>query len=165
MTKPEFSRPMLIDAIGRAPSEILVEANEDERAALARRFGIPDLPALNCRFTLWRDSTKPTIIADGLLSARVVQTCVVSLDEFESELAESFTIAFVPAGSEAGSLDLEAPDEIPFQNARIDLGEAAAEQLALALHPFPRKPGAHFEGTEDAAAGSFAALQSLRRSQ
>ena len=30
----------------------------------------------------------------------------------------------------------------------MDLGEAAAEQLALALDPFPRKPGASLPATD-----------------
>jgi hypothetical protein len=37
---------------------------------------------------------------------------------------------------------LEGPDEIFFGVEVIDLGAALAEQLALALDPYPRRPGA-----------------------
>ena len=40
----------------------------------------------------------------------------------------------------------------------IDLGEAAAEQLALALDPYPRAPGAVLEMEEEPEAAPFAAL-------
>jgi uncharacterized metal-binding protein YceD (DUF177 family) len=73
----------------------------------------------------------------------VVQVCVISLDEFESEVVERFVVRFVPEGTESDEIDPdEDVDEIPYAGGVIDLGEAAAEQLGLALDPYPRKPGA-----------------------
>jgi uncharacterized metal-binding protein YceD (DUF177 family) len=163
MTKPEFSRPVAVAAIGPSCTEMMVEANADERAALAHRLNIPELSMLDCRFTLRRSSAARTIVADGLLRARLVQTCVVSLDEFDSEIAETFTVLFVPAGFESATMDLDAPDEIPYRDDRIDLGEAAAEQLSLSLDPFPRKPGAHYEDMVEPEPTPFAGLHELRR--
>ena len=40
MTAPEFSRPVRIDTLGAAPRNVAIEADEAERAALARRFGL-----------------------------------------------------------------------------------------------------------------------------
>ena len=51
----------------------------------------------------------------------------------------------LPEGEEEEELDpetLEGPDDIPYADDMIDLGAALAEQLALALNPYPRKPGA-----------------------
>jgi hypothetical protein len=46
----------------------------------------------------------------------------------------------------------------------LDLGEAAAEQLALALDPYPRKPDARLLGAaEDPPGFPFAALAPLAR--
>jgi hypothetical protein len=59
----------------------------------------------------------------------------------------------------------QQPDEIPSENGVVDLGEAVAEQLALALDPYPRAPGAAMpEETDDAAAERhpMAALAKLR---
>ena len=44
----------------------------------------------------------------------------------------------------------------------LDLGEAASEQLALALDPFPRKPGAALPGEmQEPEEGAFAGLDRL----
>jgi len=54
---------------------------------------------------------------------------------------------------------------VTFAGGIIDLGEAAAEQLALALDPYPRKPGSSGvpETPEQEAGGPFGRLASLRR--
>ena len=58
---------------------------------------------------------------------------------------EPFTLRFLPEGSVEGGefeLDDEAMDTMFYAGASIDLGEAAAETLALALDPYPRSPHA-----------------------
>lgn len=58
----------------------------------------------------------------------------------------------------------ESDDEIPFEGNQIDLGEAAAEQLGLALDPYPRMPGAELpEAEADVELHPFARLAGLRR--
>ncbi|MDB5401383.1 MAG: hypothetical protein JWQ55_3401, partial [Rhodopila sp.] len=53
-------------------------------------------------------------------------------------------------------------DEIPFDANLIDLGEAAAEQLGLALDPYPRMPGVELPLAEDEPnPHPFAALRRL----
>ena len=66
---------------------------------------------------------------------------------------------------ESDDADPEALDEIPYADGMLDLGEAAAEQLALALDPYPRAPGAALPEIADEAEAHrpFAALASLRR--
>lgn len=138
--KPEFSRPLPLAQIGAGGRTIAVEATPAERAALALRMRLPELPALTCRFDL-RLLEAGVVQAEGLLQARVVQVCVVSLDPFEAAVEERFALRFVPRGSESAAIDPEAVDEIPYDGTSIDLGEATAEQLALALDPYPRQPG------------------------
>ena len=90
------------------------------------------------------------------------QTCVVSLDPFDADVVETFTIRFVPRGTEQEELDPDSDDEVTYQGGLLDLGEAASEQLALALDPFPRIPG--IELPEEAQAhedGAFAGLGAL----
>jgi uncharacterized metal-binding protein YceD (DUF177 family) len=103
-------------------------------------------------------------MAFGHLTAVVVRTCVVSLDEFEAKVEERFKIRFVPSGQETDDDDPESIDEIPYEGRLIDIGEAVAEQLGLALDPYPRKPGAELPselGAEDS--GPFAALAKLKK--
>jgi hypothetical protein len=76
---------------------------------------------------------------------------------------DRFTIRFVPDGREPTDDDPEAPDEIPYQGSTIDLGEAATEQLALALDPYPRLPGAELDpAARDREPSPFGSLTALR---
>ena len=96
------------------------------------------------------------------MRAKVTQTCVVSLDDFDAPVEEVFQVRFVPVGQETVEMDPEADDEIPFESNVIDLGEAAAEQLGLALDPYPRMPGVEMPAVEDESEQHpFAALRRL----
>lgn len=157
----ELSRPVAIARIGATPLPVEVSANPDECQALAARMRIPAILTLNCTFVLRREAGG--IRADGRLQARVARVCVVSLDEFEADIAETFAVHFVPEGTETDEIDPEADDEIPYAGATVDLGEAAAQQFALALDPYPRKPGATSAEESPAPSSAFAALKALRR--
>jgi len=159
----ELYRPILVGQIPNLGTQVLVEATPAECAALALRMMIPAVREMRCRFDLHRESN--TIIrATGLLTARVTQTCVISMEDFEAPVEESFTVRFVPAGTESDDLDPDADDEIPYENGTLDLGEAAAEQLGLALDPYPRAPDAVLpEVEEEPDPHPFAALNRLRR--
>jgi uncharacterized metal-binding protein YceD (DUF177 family) len=156
---PELHRPVRIERIGPGGLTVDVVPTPAEREALAERMQIPAIEALSCRFTL-RPGPSDTFLATGELTARIVQTCVVTLDDFEASVTEPFTVRFVPAGTESEEVDLEGEDEIPYENETLDVGEAAAEQLALSLDPYPRKPGA--ELPEDAQAESLNPFETLR---
>jgi len=157
---PEFSRVVQIARI-REGTHRVVEATGTEREAVAARLGLATVRQLGCAFDL--DTAEAGAIqATGKLRARVTQTCVVSLEPFETEIAEDFQVRFVPAGTETDDFDLEADDEIPYHGAVLDLGEAVVEQLALVLEPFPRKPGAALPETPEEATRPFAALARLR---
>ena len=155
--RPEMPRPTALDRIGPHGTPVLVEANPGELPAIAARLGIPAVHALRCAFKLRRIGG--IIEAQGELVAGVTQLCVVSLDEFDSTVEEAFTIHFVPEGTEDDDPEPDAIDQVPFQGSAIDLGEAAVEQLALALDPYPRKPGAALpEGVGEPDLGAFASL-------
>jgi uncharacterized metal-binding protein YceD (DUF177 family) len=160
----EFSRRLAVERIGRtghpAWHDVTIEADGAELPGLAVRLQLPAIGALSCRFRL-RPGPDGAIAAEGWLDAVVTQTCVVSLDEFTARVSDHFVIRFVPAGSESDDIDPTSDDEIPYSGGVIDLGEAAAEQLALALDPWPRKPDAALpEAATDEDASPFAALRS-----
>ena len=160
---PELHRPVPTDRIGREGFESAVIASPSECEALGRRLRIPALRSLRCHFRL-TPVPAASFEAVGHLEARVVQTCVLTLEDFEANVEERFNLRFVPEGSESDNPDPEAEDEVPYSGSTIDLGDAAAEQLALALDPYPRKPGSAVPeepAVEDE--HPFAALASLRR--
>lgn len=143
MTVPEFSRLERIDTIGEGEREIEVSANAEERAALAARFGLKAIERLDGIFRLRRDAAG--VVAHGKVVAAVVQACVVTDDPIPVSVDEPVALRFV-AGNEPESDEVElsedALDTMSFDGAAIDLGEAAAETMALALDPFPRGPNA-----------------------
>ena len=166
---PEFSRTFRLDELGTAPRGVAVEADEAERAALAKRFGLISIDSLSAKADLTREGE--VVLASGSLAAEVVQACVASGDPVPATVAEDFALRFVPtrADQDADEIELEEGDldEIEYERGAIDLGEAAAQTLALALDPFPRAPGADERlreagviGEEDA--GPFAALKALK---
>ncbi len=165
----EFSRWVKLSRIGDSGLDQTVDADADECRALARRLDVPRVASLTCRFRL-EPSRQGRIAAAAELRSELTLVCVVSLEPFETTVLERFTLCFVPemadGGEESVEIDPEAPDEISFAGEQIDLGEAAAEQLALALDPYPRKPGVALPGEpEDEApegASPFAVLARLR---
>jgi hypothetical protein len=143
-----FTRTIRAGHIKEAAQEHVVVADEAAREALARLYGLEGIALLRGAFVL-RHEQGGAIAATLAMQARVTQTCVVTLEPFETRIDERSTLRFVPARTlpegEEEELDpetLEGPDEIPYTNDMIDLGAALAEQLALALDPYPRKPGA-----------------------
>jgi uncharacterized metal-binding protein YceD (DUF177 family) len=166
---PEFYRPISVERIGAAGRVQVVTADAAECAALTQRMAIPGVLSLTCRFHL-TPAPGGVVVAEGELTALLLRECVVSLELFEVGVAERFRLHFVPAAEaradedeEDAPLDIESDDEVPYSGASIDLGEAAAEQLALAMDPYPRRPGAALpkEASEDAES-PFAALARLR---
>ena len=158
---PEFHRPLSLDRIGAHGLDTTIEATPAECAALAIRMNLPAVLAFSCSFHLIREG-RDAVLARGVLRATVTQTCSVSLDDFDAPVEEVFQVCFVPSGEETDDIDPEADDEIPFEGNMIDLGEAAAEQLGLALDPYPRMPGAEMPAVEDEPPPHpFAALRRL----
>ena len=151
MTPPELSRLVRVEHIGEGMA-FTVEATGPERDAVAARLGVVAVPRLVCSFDLTRPRAG-TVVATGVLNAEVVQTCVVSLEPFPAAIEEAFEVNFVPEGTESEDLDLEAVDEIPYAGGVLDLGEAATEQLALALDPFPAQTGCPVAGGRRQIAG------------
>lgn len=162
---PELHRPVALDRIGPQGVEVLVEAEPEELRRLAERMRLPGIAELRCRFRLRRIGDE-TVEALGTLHARVTQVCVVTLDEFEDTVEEDFTIRFVPDGMEDADPEPDAVDELAYAGGAVDLGEAAAEQLALALDPYPRKPGVELpEEAPEPDANPFAVLAARRARQ
>jgi uncharacterized metal-binding protein YceD (DUF177 family) len=104
------------------------------------------------------------------LDADVAQACVLTLDPVPVKLAERFTLLY-SEDSEASEVTLDGAAEPvePIVGGVIDLGEAVAQQLSLALDPFPRAPNAAQPGRETASEAlaapthsPFQALAALR---
>ncbi|RVU21834.1 YceD family protein [Methylobacterium oryzihabitans] len=156
-----LSRPVLVEKAIRSGQDIVVEATQEERDALARDFGLPAIRSLTGRFRL--SGSLHRLQVTGRVEAALSQTCVVTLEPFDTTMSEEVDVDFSAADAFAGTAaeDAEMPD--PIVNGRVDLGSLTAEFLALGLDPYPRKPGVAFEpAAEEADEHPFAGLQALR---
>jgi uncharacterized metal-binding protein YceD (DUF177 family) len=167
MNAPEFSRP--IDRRQLKAKPVAIEAGQDERKALARRFGLVAIDRLAAEVTLIADGK--AVDAAGTLEAAIVQTCAVSGDDLPVAIREPITLRFVPQreiAAEELELKAEELDEIAFTGHVFDLGEAVAQSLALAIDPYATGPEADRVRKEkgladEAASGPFAALAALKK--
>jgi hypothetical protein len=169
---PEFSRTVPVDQIGADGCEFDIRAEPRERAALAERFGLVAIDALTARVHLERARGRKTIRLAATFHAEVTQTCVVTLEPVEAVLDQDFVIHYAEtkAGEDAAEVVVSLDDDTePLVGPVLDMGEAVAEELALSLDPYPRRPDAAIEsggaaGPDDAApAGAFAVLASKFR--
>ncbi len=157
-------------SLSEAGDEVEIKPKADDLARLAEWAGVDRVDRFEGGITLRKLS--PTRFAyDAVLSADVVQPCVVTLDPVRTHIARSFgrTLHYTPRKPEKaeGLLTLaagddDAPDEIT--STRFDLAGPLLEEFSLAIDPYPRVPGVAFEPPESAAPpeSPFAVLKRLK---
>lgn len=168
MSTPEFSRMVQLRHIDARAHRL--EANEAERAALAKRFGLVSIARIEADVELEREGD--AVDAKGTLEANVVQSCAVSGEDLPVTIREPLAFRFVPETRAAGAedeieLDTEELDEIPYSGDSFDVGEAVAQSLALAIDPYAVGPGAEAARKragllDESDIGPFAALKELK---
>ena len=183
MTKDDetpFSYMVKVGHVSANPVEVTISADAGERAGLAKLWSILEVRALSATFEI-RRWKRDGVRLKGRVTADVVQACVVTLEPVESHIDEPVEVVFVPEGSklarqpaasESGEmlLDPDGPDapEV-FSGDSVDAGVVAAEHVALALDPYPRKAdvafAGHIESTDrdDRKPSPFAVLKAWKK--
>ena len=145
----EFSRRLAIDPWPDDGIAVDVSADAAERRALAERFDLLDMPALRGHGRLEQRGAE--LVLRGWLEADVVQECVVSLEPVPARLRQPVERRYRLGGGVGaaarlepyGKVEVDDEDDVePLSGREIDLGEAFAEELGLALEPYPRAVGA-----------------------
>jgi hypothetical protein len=168
-----WSVPVMVAQIPEHGLHRDIEANAAERDAMAAVAGLRDISLVQASLdvTPIRDGRVHVV---GRVSARVGQTCVVTLDPVDNDIAEAIDLIFAPASQIrelAESIDdtegeAEVPDPPePIVDGAIDLGRLATDALFLGIDPYPRKPGVVFEPPAvpvDPEDHPFAALKALK---
>jgi len=167
---PEFSRLVRAEQVKRMTGDTHIEADESERAVLAQRFGLSALDRLEADFSLSEEDG--AILARGRVRASLAQPCVATGEPVAETIDTDFALRFVVEGDalpEGEELELDAQDvdTIGYDGQQIDMGEAVAETMALAMTPFPRSSDADAYLKEagvlsEEQAGPFAALLALK---
>ncbi|HEX8047901.1 DUF177 domain-containing protein [Rhizobium sp.] len=174
-----FSYPVKVGHISANPVEVRLKADSRELEGLAKLWNVLSVPKLEAdlKIARWK---RDGVRLKGNVRAKIVQACVVTLEPVESDIDEDFEQIFVPEGSklarvpsvDAGEMVLD-PDgaDLPetFTGDTIDAGAAVAEFAALAIDPYPRKPGIEFEdhiedtGEDDKKPSPFAVLKDWKK--
>lgn len=168
--REDFARRLPVDSI-RDGERLEIAAGEKERGAIAERLGLISLERLEAHVTLARDGSR--LRASGRIRASLQQSCVATGEPVAEHIDEPFELMFVPEPARSGhdeEIELgEADCDIVFYDGRsIDLGDAIADTLALAMNPYPRSAGADATLREagvlsEAEASPFAALAKLKK--
>jgi uncharacterized metal-binding protein YceD (DUF177 family) len=165
---PEFSRRIDSLRLAAGGERHDIAAKPAERAGLVKRFNLLALDRFDAKVTL-------TPMAGGYyrlaaeFEAVLVQACTVTGEPVASRIAEVFTLSYGPE-DQTGEIVLDGDSEPvePLDDGVIDIGEAVAQQLSLALDPFPRAPGVAADGDARVSGDTptespFAALARLRK--
>jgi uncharacterized metal-binding protein YceD (DUF177 family) len=165
----EFIHVVKLSDIGGQSRNIRLIADEVARAGLMARFDLAALDLLEADISL--DTEGAEVIATGRFTASVAQYCIASNDPVPALLGEPIHIRFIAEPTDSGEFELDEDDcETMFHDGQtIDLGEAVAQSLGLALDPYPRSPEAEtilraagVKSEEEAAPqGALASLKDL----
>ena len=168
----EFSRIVTPDRLGAPKLTECLDASPAERAAVAGRLAILAVDRLVAELTV-KNLGGRLFRVDGSWEAAVQQACVVTLEPVPAVLNGRLEASYEAGGRAAGGgseivVDPEAddpPEVLPAEG--LDLGELVVQELAVALDPYPRAPGAEvpaeFQPSEvEKARGPFAALEALK---
>jgi hypothetical protein len=150
------------------------EANSNECRALADLGGLREVKSANASLDL-TPMREGRVHVVGRVTARVGQSCVVTLDPIENDIDEAIDLIFAPPEQipaladlvdDAAESDAEIPDPPePIVGGTIDLGRLATDALFLGVDPYPRKPDAVFDLPvipDDPEDHPFAALKALK---
>lgn len=154
---------------GKAPFKLA--APEETLPRIARSLGLEGLSYLEAELVIrpWFDGVE----IQGRVKALSTRLCGVTLTPFEEAVDDRLHLRIVPPTSAHAPdpdaaeivIDLEAEDPPDIlQGDMVDLGAYLVEHLALALDPFPRRPGAVFQpdAAEPGELSPFAKLRGLR---
>lgn len=148
---PEFSRIVKTDEQVNPKEKLVIEANDKERAALAKRFELVSIDSLTAELTI-KTASNGEVTLRGTMHAEIVQSCVATLEPVPETVEDAIEVLFSPHVSEddlpSNPDDLEdlSEEELmalldqpePLVDGMIDVGEVVAQFLAVAMNPYPR---------------------------
>lgn len=170
----ELSRPLELHELDEGAVERAIIADAAERTALASRFDLLELKCLRARLDATRVPDSPLVYITGSLHAEAVQRCVVTLEPLAACIDEKIDALYGPEDARTEIVDTQVEEATlpePFDGEMIDVGELIAQQMALALDPYPRKSDAdateyaseRLSGADSAESGPFSELAKWRK--
>lgn len=157
--KEKFSYRVNVGHVSSNPITVTLEADAQERTALAQRWDVEKVNSVRAELALTRWK-RDGVRIKGHVQADIEQNCVVTLEPVASHIEEPVEALFVPEGSklarittdDSGEMIIEAegPD-VPetYSGDSIDVGAVCEEFIVLAIDPYPRKEGAVLDTAEE----------------
>ena len=170
MSDAPLSRIYNLGRLGHTGDEVVLDADDAERAALAKAVAVLEVPKFSARIVLKKLSpTRFSLHYD--LAAEILQACVVTLEPLAARITKDFVreLHHTPSLNRVTReiiitpVDDELPDEI--ESLHYDLAAPLLEEFLLAIDPYPRATGVEFappEGMGDKPESPFAVLKALK---
>ena len=101
-------RLITADEVGLRGLTLVFEADAEERAALGRRLDLMSLEALTAQLRFEpADEAEGAIRVTGTIRARLVQSCVVTLEPVPRTLSEPISVLYAPPPAEQPEHEVE----------------------------------------------------------
>ncbi len=167
MTEPpdKWICELLVSELPASGKTFKLEPTEVVCSVIAKRIDVNAVEAFKGALTV--KPLKDGLMIEGDLTARLLRTCVASLEPMHEDVSDQFSIRFskdLGAPNEDEELGLEDLAVEPLESDRLDLADLLVQHLALAMAPYPRKADgdsliqAH---GEEVLSSPFAVLQSI----
>ncbi|USG60065.1 DUF177 domain-containing protein [Sneathiella marina] len=144
-TGAEVSRLINVEGLGRDPIKINIQATKDECKSLADGLGIIGLSGVMMSGVLRRQQKTDKIEVSAALKAHAVQACVATLEPVSQTIDVEFMVYYTFDKEDVVSDEVDYvigmdEEDLPelIVNGQIDMMDIVAEQIALALDPYPR---------------------------
>lgn len=141
----EFSRPLDLEHICSDKGHQHISATPEECLNLAKRFGIRAINRFSCRVSVVEcQGHLGGYDLEGVVEAEITQSCIATLEDVPQEIQTNFSVLVLePSKQKELYPGQEDEEDIEFlEDGVLDVGEIAAQYLALAIDPFPRSSSA-----------------------
>lgn len=149
MMLSEFSRPFYVSELKSKAKTKKISADENERKVLAKYFNVVAVEEFSAILKIIPLNNQIQI--NGQVKAKIVQNCVITLEEIKNEIVQEVNVLFDSQAPRSANHNFSLEEEDPpekIANGIIDLGAVASEQILLAIDPYPRKEGVIFNFDE-----------------
>ena len=148
--QPELSRCVDITKLTEDGARLVLEATKTECDALSIRLGLPVLHSLSANNQIFKEKKENGVWikrVSASYSCELEQICVISLEPFKVKLSDTFEVLFLSSSNGKTLEDFvqdSSGEDIyePIMGSELDVGELVAQYLALAIDPYPKRPGA-----------------------
>jgi len=168
---PPFSRIFQSEDARSHSTSVHEVANAQERQQTAKLLDVLAVDLLEFSADL-SPAGDGAFDVTGSVSARLVQTCVITLEPITVEIENAINARFVPDQAlqhdDTEELNPDVRDLEPLGDGSMDLGQLAYEHLVIALDPYPKRAGSafdesHYDGAKEQGEDHpFSALRQLK---